>query len=265
MLTKLMKYENRYLARTLAPLYLAVVMVSGLDRLSIMFLTDGSKFASIISGLLIFLNVIGIIAIAACTLILIIVRFYKNLLGDEGYLMNTLPVSTNQLILSKVLASLLWVIASMIVCGFSIFLLLVKQDFMVQVSQVWQQFWISFRAYAPGTNGVMLIIGYIALFLLGICSNILLLYTAASMGQTLIKTHRVLGGFVSYLIITSILQVFSMVMAFSIPTPVFFRSYSTPLASMNAFLFWMLLFVAILIAVFWALTHFFMAKKLNLE
>lgn len=39
-------------------------------------------------------------------------RFYKNLLGREGYLMHTLPVTETQLILSKLITSMVWVLCS---------------------------------------------------------------------------------------------------------------------------------------------------------
>jgi hypothetical protein len=46
------------------------------------------------------------------TLIVLIQRFYKNLLGDEGYLMFTLPVQSWSHILSKLAVSMLWTVVS---------------------------------------------------------------------------------------------------------------------------------------------------------
>ena len=47
--------------------------------------------------------VVLIISISAITLIIMVQRFYKNLLGDEGYLMFTLPVKTWQNVLNKLI------------------------------------------------------------------------------------------------------------------------------------------------------------------
>lgn len=45
----------------------------------------------------------------------IIQRFTRNLLGREGYLMHTLPVSNAQLILAKLIPSIVWVLCSIVV------------------------------------------------------------------------------------------------------------------------------------------------------
>ena len=42
------------------------------------------------------------------TVVLMILRFYRNLMTDEGYLMFTLPVSTTELIFSKLIVSIVW-------------------------------------------------------------------------------------------------------------------------------------------------------------
>lgn len=44
--------------------------------------------------------------------VLMIYRFYKNLMTDEGYLMFTLPVTTGQLIWSKMIVSAVWLLAT---------------------------------------------------------------------------------------------------------------------------------------------------------
>lgn len=53
-----------------------------------------------------------IFAIAVLCFVSTVQRFYKNLLGREGYLMHTLPVTETQLILSKLLTSMVWVLCS---------------------------------------------------------------------------------------------------------------------------------------------------------
>lgn len=42
------------------------------------------------------------------TIVLMVLRFYRNLMTDEGYLMFTLPVSTTELIFSKLIVSVVW-------------------------------------------------------------------------------------------------------------------------------------------------------------
>ena len=60
--------------------------------------------------MVLYLSVIS--AIAVLCFVSTVQRFYKNLLGREGYLMHTLPVTETQLILSKLLTSMVWVLCS---------------------------------------------------------------------------------------------------------------------------------------------------------
>ena len=53
-----------------------------------------------------------ILAIAVLCFVNTVQRFCRNLLGREGYLMHTLPVTETQLILSKLLTSMVWVLCS---------------------------------------------------------------------------------------------------------------------------------------------------------
>ena len=58
-------------------------------------------------------------AIVMFTMIFVIatIRFYKNLVRDEGYLMHTLPIPTWKLIMSKFITTYIWSVAALIVMG----------------------------------------------------------------------------------------------------------------------------------------------------
>ena len=60
------------------------------------------------------------VAIAVITALTIIQRFTRNLLGREGYLMHTLPVTPAQLILSKLISSMVWLLCSILVIALSL-------------------------------------------------------------------------------------------------------------------------------------------------
>ena len=51
------------------------------------------------------------------TLVLMISRFYRNLLQDEGYLMFTLPANTHALIWSKLIVSTVWFLVTALLTG----------------------------------------------------------------------------------------------------------------------------------------------------
>ena len=116
MLGKLLNHEFRATGRTMLPIYAAVLVLAVLGNLSIRFIdvTD-STVLRILFGLLIALFVIGMIAAAVMTLVLMVSRFYRNLLKEEGYLMHTLPVSVHGLVWSKLIVSFVWFLATTVV------------------------------------------------------------------------------------------------------------------------------------------------------
>ena len=115
MLSKLLKYEFKSTGRTFLPIYGALLITSFLTRLFV-FNKDFSNsfflslFQVVISSLFGFL----LMAVCILTLVVSLQRFYKNLLGEEGYLSMTLPVRPWQHILCKSLTSLVWYIFSSI-------------------------------------------------------------------------------------------------------------------------------------------------------
>ena len=64
------------------------------------------------------------IAMIVITIFIVVMRFYKGLLGDEGYLMHTLPVKPWQLITSKGIVACAVVIISIVCAVISIFILI---------------------------------------------------------------------------------------------------------------------------------------------
>ena len=121
MLVKLIGYEMKAFGRIMLPLYAATLGFALITGLSIQFLPD--DFMSGLPGILLFmLYGILMLAIIIMTCVLSVTRFYKNLLGLEGYLMFSLPTDTATLIASKVLSVLIWSMLSTVVSFLAIFL-----------------------------------------------------------------------------------------------------------------------------------------------
>lgn len=113
MLTKLLKYEFKATARTYGTIYLALLLVAGL--LGFTFRVENDFTVSRVFDVLFILYDLLAIALIVVTVITVIQRFTKNLLGREGYLMHTLPVTESQLVASKLLSSAVWLLASAVV------------------------------------------------------------------------------------------------------------------------------------------------------
>ena len=109
MLRKLMKHEFRATGRIMLPLFLILLVTSVGANFSVRGMLDtDSKFLNVLGVLLVMAFVIAIIGVCVMSMVVMVQRFYKNLLQDEGYVMMTLPVSVHQHIWSKLIASAVW-------------------------------------------------------------------------------------------------------------------------------------------------------------
>lgn len=113
MLGKLLKYELKATSRVFVPLYIAILVVSIVNGLSL------NLEILNIQGLATIVLMCLFISLFVITIVVTIQRFNKNLLKDEGYLMFTLPVSSKHLVLSKYLTSLIWTFLSFVVAFLS--------------------------------------------------------------------------------------------------------------------------------------------------
>ncbi|HCM14004.1 MAG TPA: ABC transporter permease, partial [Lachnospiraceae bacterium] len=117
MLKKLLKHELKATSRYITPIFLILFLftilnkiILGLDIFKGMF----KGALKIIPGIAITGYVLSLIAIVVVTFVILVVRFYKNLTSEEGYLMFTLPVKSNQLVNSKLLIAMFWTVLSIL-------------------------------------------------------------------------------------------------------------------------------------------------------
>ena len=109
MLLKLIKYDFKEQFREHIGLY-ALVFVSALTEI----ILDSFEF-DLVSVFFWVLHSLSVIAMLICSLVIIVLYFRRNLLKDEGYLMNTLPVAPWMLYVSKFLTAFVLFILDLIV------------------------------------------------------------------------------------------------------------------------------------------------------
>lgn len=118
MLSKLLKHEFRATGRVMLPLFAAVLAISALSNLAVRYLDFSDNwFFQTLSVVIIVLFVVGIISLGIVAVVLSVNRFRQSVLGDEGYLTLTLPVSIHSVVWSKIIVSAVW----FILCGLVIF------------------------------------------------------------------------------------------------------------------------------------------------
>lgn len=207
MLGKLLKYEAKATARSFFPIYIAIFLFALINRFINPFNQVGDSVSVTVEGFS-FLNMMRIasivvyfaliVATIAMTFVIIIQRFYKNLLGDEGYLMFTLPVKPWQHIVSKLLISLMWIVLSFIVIVSSVLVLTKMDNLFGELGNLIHEA----RRFFGDT---LLILAPISA-LVGASYFIMTVYNALSIGH-LFNKHRILASFVAYIGIYMVSQV----------------------------------------------------------
>ncbi len=194
MLGKLIKYEFKATYKTFLSLIIAYIVISGLLRL-VMFNTSDFIVITIITAL-ISIAFQGIsMVVSIYPIILSIGRFRKNLLGDEGYLMNTLPVRTSSLIFSKFIASVVWFIVSFAVSLVSGYIVMSGQDSLSNVLSQLDKFIKDFAPYLYSPQFIALAIAFI------IASSmyaIFMFYASVAIGH-LSSANKKLFGFLAFM------------------------------------------------------------------
>lgn len=279
MLNKLMKYELKATARVVLPTFLGLLLFSIIARFSVGELLRAPSalpaggllgFLRMLPQLGILLYILAVMAVGVVVLVVIIQRFYKNLTGDEGYLMFTLPVRPWQLVWSKLLVAALWQLLSAAAIVASLAILLLQGEIAIRLPQLLGEFWQGLRPFLPANTPLICLLWVLA-GLAGTLANTMLIYAAIAVGHT-IKNHRVMGSVLSYFALTTVLQLVSAPLAPLMAGPLMKMDLDTP-AGVARFTHEMLLYSpllalalsAVMLAGFTYLTNQIFQKQLNLE
>lgn len=214
MLGKLIKHEFRATGRIMLPVLAVLVLLSGLAGGSINLLNSGleSDLLNTIGVLLTMAYSLGLFAAAVLSVVLMIQRFYSNLMGDEGYLMLTLPAGVDAHIFSKLIVSFVWFAVTCIICLLSMFVIMLTN---VSFADLGEFFAEMSRVFAEITQYVSLghFVGYlfefVLLFFVGSCVTCLHFYAAIAAGHSF-SNHKVLLSVVFYFVISFAINVFMM-------------------------------------------------------
>ncbi len=210
MLAKLMKYDLRSCLRKFGPLWLAVIALSALIGLSFRYIIDApggqSGLVIFLLGVLPSMVLFGLfVAMAVMALIFIIQRFYRGLLGDEGYLMFTLPASAGAHIASKGLTALILEILSWLAAVLSgVLLFTVYQP--TEFARGWQTIWMELGKLQLPPSTPWLVAEAVLVLIAVAATETLKIYLAIALGH-LAKKHRALWALLAYVGIGLVLNI----------------------------------------------------------
>lgn len=271
MLGKLIKYELKATGKLMLLMYGLFLAMSGILSLGLFFHLDemlrkvAVRFDAggmILTVLIILFAVLFAVlnAVVICGMFFYAIsRFKKNLLGDEGYLMHTLPVKMRDHILSKGFVSLIWTLAGFLVSLLAYFIIFIgikgtdffqdSYDFILLLSE----------EYKP--------IGLIPLvtefFLIAVTTLVNLyfgIYASMAVGFSS-NTHRAaksIGVFILLKIAENIFEVLTI-------SP--FRVFETTILAghVHGALWYGIMITVIKTVCYYWITHYFLSKKLNLQ
>lgn len=219
MLGKLMKYEFKSTSRIFIPIYIALLLVAAINRVFRMGKIDVAWGIST-------LVLVGLfIALGVLTVIVIVQRFNKNLLGDEGYLMFTLPIKSEQLIVSKLIISLVWTLISSIVAFLTFLILLgdapLFKEIFTNGSRLWREFAIILQEQLNVSSPSLFILAIAIIIVLSYISFIFVIYLSLAAGQLpVFDKHRGVAGFAAFFGINVVLSICTQFVGGLIPLEV---------------------------------------------
>ena len=223
MLGKLLKHEFRATGRIMLPALGALILLAGLANLSYRGIeynaaTAEGPFAVFVRLVLLFtiiLFFLGLFAAVVMSVVLMVQRFYRNLMRDEGYLMFTLPVSVHGLVWSKLIVSFVWITLTGLIAT-ALFLLTILNfasvgfaeffgfwpEVMAELTENLRELGIT-PAYLNGT-----LVFYICLMIVSTLSSCLHFYAAMAIGHSFAK-DKVLLSIVFFIAISFGFQILS--------------------------------------------------------
>jgi hypothetical protein len=264
MLSKLLKYEIKATGRIFLPLFLALLMFAGITKFLSVFSPEKWSTPAALSMAIYIVIMVGMFVM---TCIMMIQRFYKNLLSNEGYLMLTLPVKPWKHIVTKLLVSMLWIVASGIAALISILIIALHKGDLPRIivesaacmRLVYERLGASIYLYS-----IEIIIG----ILISLASAILIVYASIAIGH-LFSQHKMLASFGAFILLNTISQILFMFYSSGIANLCNIHVSSNDFMGMQLVIqqviAYGIVYTGLLCAAFFAVTNYILSKRLNLE
>lgn len=281
MLGKLIKYEFKACGRVFFPIYLVILILSIINGIYsqygfIQSLKNNLSQKGSLLGVQVILTVVLLalfVSLFVITIIFTIQRFKKSLLEDEGYLIFTLPVSSRNIILSKYIVSLIFVILSTLVAILSFMLMGIFIE-NYQFARIMNMTGLIIINMINSDKGILTAILVLILGLIIVYTNFVLsVYLSISVGQIpKFNKHRSGIGVIAFFLINIIIGYVRSFINNIMPQNVWDgveNSLSSILDNsiftMNKYYWFMIITDIAIIGLLFYGINFILSKKLNLE
>ena len=258
MLTKLLKYEWKATGRVILPIAGGVLVLNLVSSLLGHFVNNTSHtmpWVGFLTALLTLATFLGMLAVLAVCFFASVQRYYK-LLGEQGYLMLSLPVHAWQHIAAKLICGVLWTLFGFFyfgICG-SFSLAILDGE--------------GFSLGGINTNDIPLLLTFLLLILALIAMAQLHAYLACAFAGQFTQ-QRLLISIVSYFVLGFIGQLLFLlgIILFAVKVYPSLADISIFISTDSAILSSVCvvgLLVLLVDALLWALTQWLMTERLNL-
>ncbi len=216
MLGKLLKHEFKATGPIFLLSYIVVLALGGLGFLLVRLdMAVSLPDWVTVSAIMIYAFILG--ALLILTVVMNVVRFYRNLLSSEGYLMFTLPVKPITLVWSKLIVAAIWNVLSVVVIAASVFfVVLAVPDAWSTLLRLWAE--INWAAI-PASYIVQAILMAIAMPF----SAVLSYYVCMAIGQLFTK-YRVAAAVVAYIALSVVTEIISVIVGIVMTVPAIISS-----------------------------------------
>ncbi len=181
MLGKLLKYEFKASYKQFLPLAAIYLLAAAVMRLGSVISQHTASVVGIIFALFSFIFGILSIGVSLFPIYNAVSRFSKNILGSEGYLMNTLPVKARNHIISKIIVVFTMNIASVIIIFLSNVVMFVGDKTVKELKEAFSPLYNMIKNAIK--NHPLLFIEVVVCMIIVSVMISLMLYSAISLGH----------------------------------------------------------------------------------
>lgn len=260
MFLKLFKYDFKSIIKKVVYYYIVLIAVAIFAKIIDLLLThtDFSFLAYFPRMLYIGVMTSGL----TVALILCMIRYYKNMLSDQGYLTHTLPVKRSHILLAKLLATLAIEAITILVMLLSV--LIYSIDWLPEAVNGIKELFAEMAVYPETAHVVGIIVFVVAIMMFGAVFSVSYISLCLTLGATHNKNKLVMA-FVYYMVINFAMQVFYIVIG--IVGTVIITSINVEFSFGLLYLIFTLICIGeiALTVIAYFVNLMFLNKKLNLE
>jgi len=284
MLGKLLKHEFRYMSKICLPTLLIMlgICIAGRGITLLVSRFAAESVTAALEALMFSGTYIAVIASSVVVTIVTVVRFYRNMVRDEGYLMFTLPVTVSQLIISKLITALTWqilgAIATVIAFAVSLVNSVLWRDtysgygIVIENTELDFMFGDMIEYFRPYTSQIVVfLILLIVMALVSSVMGILMYYAAIALGQ-LMRGSRVVSAVAAYIGLNFVSQIVMSLVSVPVMSAMTRNLVmgDTPqvgdvIGQINIVMVIFTLVALLIASTLYLITHSVLSKRLNLE